>query len=96
MFGPFRCQQTNRFAPLVLRGAGWYVFSHAVFLSCQCAGEKQFRRKYELASVLKWWIVPAFKAPCNFEPEEYIKYFEDSESPPNAEIECMMPFPDGH
>jgi hypothetical protein len=27
-------------------------------------------------SVREWWIWPAFKAGSNFEPEEYIEYFE--------------------
>jgi hypothetical protein len=29
---------------------------------------------------------PAFKVGSKFEPEEYIKYFEDSNLTPNAEI----------
>jgi hypothetical protein len=30
--------------------------------------------------------LPEFKADGEFEPEEYIEYFEDSNPPPNAEI----------
>jgi hypothetical protein len=40
--------------------------------------------------------VPEFKAGGGFEPETYTEYFEDSNPPPNAEIGCKMPFPDGH
>jgi hypothetical protein len=40
--------------------------------------------------------VPEFKAGGRFEPEEYMKYFEDSNPSPNAEIGCKMPFLDGH
>jgi len=34
----------------------------------------------------KWQISPEFKAGGGFEAEEYCKYFEDSNSPPNTEI----------
>jgi hypothetical protein len=37
-------------------------------------------------SIRKWWIAPEFKADGEFEPEEYIKYFEDANFPPNVEI----------
>ena len=40
--------------------------------------------------------MPEFKAGGEFEPEEYMEYFEDSDSTPNAEIGCKMPFMDGH
>jgi hypothetical protein len=40
--------------------------------------------------------VPEFKAAGGFEPETYMKYFEDSNPTPNAEIGCKMPFLDGH
>jgi hypothetical protein len=39
--------------------------------------------------------VPEFKAGVGFEPETYIEYFEDSDSPSNAEIGCKMPFLEG-
>jgi hypothetical protein len=47
-------------------------------------------------SIQKWWIVADFKAAGGFEPETYMKYFENSNPPPNAEIGCKMPFLDGH
>jgi hypothetical protein len=37
-------------------------------------------------SVRKWRILPEFKANGEFEPEEYLEYFEDSNLPFNAEI----------
>jgi hypothetical protein len=40
--------------------------------------------------------VPEFKAGGGFEPETYMKYFEDSDLPTNAEIGRQMPFLDGH
>jgi hypothetical protein len=40
--------------------------------------------------------LPEFKADGGFELEEYMEYFEDSNSPPNAEIGGKMAFPDGH
>jgi hypothetical protein len=40
--------------------------------------------------------VPEFKADGGFEPEEYMKYFEDSNPPPNTEIGCKMLFLDGN
>jgi hypothetical protein len=47
-------------------------------------------------SIRKWWVAPEFKADGGFEPEEYTEYFEDSNPPPNAEIGCKTPFPDGN
>jgi hypothetical protein len=37
-------------------------------------------------SIRKWWIALEFKADGDFEPEEYMEYFEDSNLVPNAEI----------
>jgi hypothetical protein len=37
-------------------------------------------------AVRKWQISPEFKADGEFEPEEYVEYFEDSDLPTNAEI----------
>jgi hypothetical protein len=38
--------------------------------------------------------VREFKAGGGFEPQTYMAYFEDSDSPTNAEIGCKMPFQD--
>ena len=46
--------------------------------------------------IQKWQLAPEFKAGDGFEPETYMKYFEDSDPPLNAEIGCKMPFPDSH
>jgi hypothetical protein len=46
--------------------------------------------------IQKWYIVLEFKAGGGFEPETYMQYFENSNPPTNTEIECKMPFLDGH
>jgi len=48
-----------------------------------------FRCNYQV-SIRKWQIAPEFKADGGFEP--IWEYFEDSDSPSNAEMGCKMPF----
>ena len=65
------------------------------------ASKSRIRRLFPVpnndwVSIRKGWIDPEFKADGEFEPEEYIEYFEDSNSPPNAVIGCKMPFPNGY
>ena len=70
------------------------LFSIHILPAANAIAKLPFLAVCELLPIQKWQLVPGFKAGGGFEPEEYMKYFEDSDSTPNAEIGCKMPLPD--